>query len=59
MNEDQLLMQWADLKLKVEAAKAAEMEMRKYIVSRAFPERVEGTNNKELGNNGYTTQSWD
>ena len=56
LTEDQLLMQWADLKLKVEAAKAAEMEMRKYIVSRAFPEKIEGTNNKDLGN-GYTLKA--
>ncbi len=56
MTEDQLLMQWADLKLKVEAAKATEMEMRRYIVSRAFPEKVEGTNNKDLGN-GYVLKA--
>lgn len=56
LTEDQLLTQWADLKLKVEHAKAAEMEMRKYIVSRAFPEKVEGTNNKDLGN-GYTLKA--
>lgn len=56
LTEDQLLMQWADLKLKVEAAKAAEMEMRRYIVSRAFPEKVEGTNTKNLGN-GYALKA--
>ena len=32
------------------------MEMRKYIVSRAFSENVEGTNNKDLGN-GYTLKA--
>lgn len=32
--------------------KAKEMDLRKYIVSRAFPQKEEGTNTKELGN-GY------
>lgn len=56
MNEDQLLMAWADIKKSIETAKAQEMELRKYIVNRAFPKKEEGMNNKELGN-GYTLKA--
>lgn len=56
MNEDDLLMLWADKKKAIEAAKEDEMELRKYIVSRAFPQKQEGTNTKELGN-GYQLKS--
>ncbi len=52
MTQDELLVRWQCLKDQVEVAKATEMEMRKYIVSRAFPDKHEGTNTKELGN-GY------
>jgi hypothetical protein len=52
MNEDQLLLLWADKKKAIETAKEEEMELRKYIVKREFPQKVEGTNTKELGN-GY------
>ena len=52
MNEDQLLMLWADKKKLIEKAKEDEMELRKYIVARAFPQKHEGMNTKELGN-GY------
>lgn len=52
MTRDELLTRWQQLKDAVEAAKTAEMKMRKYIVQRAFPERKEGTNKVELGN-GY------
>lgn len=52
MNEDQLLMLWQSRKEAIEQAKEAEMELRKYIVSRAFPDKREGMNNKDLGN-GY------
>lgn len=52
MSQDELLMIWEDLKIKLAEAKADEMEMRKYIVSRAFPEKKEGTNTAQLGN-GY------
>ena len=52
MNEDALLMLWADKKAAIEKAKEAEMDLRKYIVGRAFPAKQEGMNTKELGN-GY------
>lgn len=56
MNENDLLMLWADKKKAIEAAKEDEMELRKYIVSREFPQKQEGTNTKELGN-GYQLKS--
>lgn len=52
MSEDQLLMLWSDKKKAIETAKAEEMDLRKYIVGRAFPKPSEGMNTKELGN-GY------
>lgn len=52
MSEDQLLMLWDGKKKAIETAKAEEMDLRKYIVGRAFPKKEEGTNTKELGN-GY------
>jgi len=52
MSEDQLLMLWDSKKKAIEAAKEEEMDLRKYIVGRAFPKKQEGTNTKELGN-GY------
>lgn len=51
-SEDELLMLWDDMKKAIEVAKEQEMDLRKYIVGRAFPKKNEGTNNKELGN-GY------
>ena len=52
MDQDALLMRWDALKKAVEAAKEQEMELRKYIVTRAFPNADEGTNTIELGE-GY------
>lgn len=52
MSEDQLLMLWDYRKKVIETAKSDEMELRKYIVNRAFPKKEEGTNRKELGQ-GY------
>lgn len=52
MNQDQLLMLWDDKKKAIETAKAEEMDLRKYIVGRAFPKAEEGMNTQELGN-GY------
>src|ERR1019366_8399257 len=52
MNEDQLLLLWDQRKKAVEGAKEEEMELRKYIVKRAFPQKQEGMNTKELGQ-GY------
>lgn len=51
-SEDDLLMLWADKKKAIETAKEEEMDLRKYIVGRAFPAKSEGMNTKELGN-GY------
>ena len=56
MSEDDLLMLWQKRKDAIEFAKAEEMELRKYIVSRAFPAKQEGMNNKDLGN-GYTLKA--
>ncbi len=56
MSEDQLLMLWDENKKAIEIAKEAEMELRKYIVGRAFPKKQEGMNTKELGN-GYTLKA--
>ncbi len=56
MNEDALLMLWADKKKAIELAKEAEMDLRKYIVGRAFPQKQEGMNTKELGN-GYALKA--
>ncbi len=56
MNEDQLLMLWADKKKAIDVAKEAEMDLRKYIVGRAFPQKHEGMNTKELGN-GYALKA--
>jgi len=52
MPEDQLLMLWDSKKKAIEVAKEEEMDLRKYIVGRAFPKKIEGINTKELGN-GY------
>lgn len=52
MNEDQLLMLWDSRKKAIEVAKVEEMDLRKYIVGRAFPKKEEGMNTKELGQ-GY------
>lgn len=56
MNEDALLMLWADKKKAIQEATADEMELRKYIVGRAFPAKREGTNTKELGQ-GYALKA--
>lgn len=52
MNEDQLLMEHRKLQNDLATLKAKELDLRKYIVNRAFPQKEEGTNTKELGN-GY------
>lgn len=52
MTQDQVLLKWKDLQEAVTKAKEAEMEMRKYIVKRAFPQPKEGMNNLDLGQ-GY------
>lgn len=52
LDRDAALMAWNDKKAALEEIKAQEMELRKYIVLRAFPAADEGTNRVELGN-GY------
>jgi hypothetical protein len=52
MTEDELLMAWKVKKTAIDVLKNEEMELRKYIVGRAFPKKQEGMNTRELGN-GY------
>lgn len=52
MSRDEVLMEWDKTKKAVKEATDKEMEMRKYVVSRAFPNKTEGVNKVELGN-GY------
>lgn len=56
MSRDELLMRHQQLKEALEKAKEAEMAIRKYIVNRIFPDKVEGTNTLELGN-GYLAKA--
>ena len=51
-SKDQCLMYWQSLKNALEVARESEMEFRKYIVKREFPNPNEGMNTQELGN-GY------
>ena len=50
LNQDQLLMKHAEMQKQITTLKETEMELRKYIVDRAFPNKHEGTNTLELGN---------
>ena len=52
LSRDELLLRWAELKTELEKAKTLEIELRKFIVKREFPNAKEGTNKLELGN-GY------
>lgn len=52
LDKDQVLIEWSNLKNKISSLKEEEMEFRKYIVKRAFPNAEEGTNKQDLGN-GY------
>lgn len=52
LERDQLLKLWEDAKQAVERAQENEMELRKYIADRAFPNAEEGTNTIPL-ENGY------
>lgn len=56
MTRDELLMKHQKLKADLEKAKEAEMEFRKYLVKRVFPDAIEGTNTLELGN-GYSAKA--
>lgn len=51
-SQDELLIQHQKIKDEIEKLKADEMELRKYIVNRAFPNKHEGMNTLPLGN-GY------
>jgi hypothetical protein len=52
MSQDELLMLHLDLQNTITKLKADEMDLRKYIVKRAFPNPNEGVNTLPLGN-GY------
>lgn len=56
MSEDQLLMLHMQKQNAITVAKEEEMELRKYIVDRAFPKKQEGMNTKDLGN-GYALKA--
>lgn len=50
LSRDEVLVAWQASKTALETAKEAEMEWRKYVVKRAFPNPDEGTNTLDLGN---------
>lgn len=52
LDKDFVLQQWGALKKQITFLKEQELDLRKYIVKRAFPDGHEGTNTQELGN-GY------
>ena len=52
LNQDELLMLHKQKQETLAALKEEELELRKYIINRAFPQKEEGTNTLELGN-GY------
>ena len=52
LDQDSLLMEHKKLQDNLTELKAKELELRKYIVNRAFPNKTEGTNTIELGS-GY------
>lgn len=52
MNQDALLLEWAAKKKAIQVAQEEELDLRKYIVKREFPNPNEGMNNKDLGQ-GY------
>ena len=52
LSQDELLVLWQSKKDALAKAKDDEMDLRKYIVGRAFPDKQEGMNTIELGN-GY------
>lgn len=56
LSEDQILMLWKEKQEAITAAKNEEMDLRKHIVDRAFPNKHEGMNNKDLGE-GYTLKA--
>ena len=55
-SRDEVLAEWERLKKVIEDTKALELDFRKYVVDRAFPDKHEGTNTVEL-NNGYSLKA--
>jgi len=51
LDRDTVLLHWQQAKDVLETAKATEMDWRKYVVKRAFPNPDEGMNTLDLGNN--------
>jgi len=49
MTKDEVLLLWEDKKEKLKIIKEEEMDLRKYIVKRAFPNPEEGVNRVPLG----------
>lgn len=56
LTRDQVLTAWDHCKKQLAEVKANELEWRKYVVKRAFPDKQEGTNTVDLGN-GYTLKA--
>lgn len=56
LSQDAVLMLWEDCKSKLADLKEKELDWRKYVVKRAFPQKQEGTNTLELGN-GYSLKA--
>lgn len=52
LSQDEVLALWEGLKTQLSEVKTKEMELRKYVVKRAFPAPTEGTNKVKLGG-GY------
>lgn len=55
-DRDAVLLEWQRLKDQLAKLKEIELEFRKYVVKRNFPNPDEGTNSLELGN-GYTLKA--
>lgn len=55
-DRDEVLAEWEKRQKLLAQAKADEMDFRKYVVQRAFPQAQEGTNTIEL-NNGYSLKA--
>lgn len=55
-SRDEVLAEWEARKILLETAKQREIEFRKYVVDRVFPDKHEGMNNLSL-NNGYVLKA--
>ena len=56
LSQDDVLVAWNNARTLLAEVKQQELEWRKYVVKRAFPNADEGTNTTELGN-GYTLKA--